>query len=751
MIDLMGCLDGVWPEGALRAWKRNMIGLLGAFLLLPLHASADVPSERRGPEFDVPYFTGTITPTPKEATYFDEVLPLANTGLLLGPGLEPNDPRLQLLVERIERYGGTLQVLQGFEEGFDSYLFLGGPPLAAKLPALAVPDHAEAFRIEPLAFHGREAVRIEGRDRLGLLWAITAFNQLVHRRGEAAVWRKAEVTDFPDLPAWKRGIGFGGRCLGNDDSTGVAWFAVQFRLARFFFDRVYLDQGKDWRRQPTAEYRAGLKKIGDFLNPLGLEWFVRIFPVQGLPAAKVRSKSEEDFVCIWETVDAIAEAGGNVLLTYDDYRFPLHPGDQRDFGSARKADLYFLNKLYARLQEKRPSAKLMFCPPFYWGPLGEHRYPESRPEYLRALGQRLPKEVGILWTGPRVKSTYQKKAHVQWITDLIQRKPEFWQNGMGVVHGGIYWHYGPEPLPSFRDWYYDGFFDDIQTHWQYSNIPADCISLIARADALWNRRAYDPQRAVREASSKVLGPEQWPLLVELTEKLSWFDPYGLSPTPAAMRAIQGIRRQTKELEETWAKLRRANEPAIKQWTKLETVVALHRRLLPGLERSAQPGQFAAAAKEVARQAVKEARYRADRDVLLTPYDFLGSHTPRPYSYKCERRLATWIYGAQTKLATMRATFKLPAPLARRYELVLSAQDDDAPGACRTRILINDTEVFRGENPFAEAGWSRHAFPVATTCLRKGRNTIAIENLEKSDVISGPPFLVLNYAVLRAGE
>ena len=84
-----------------------------------------------------------------------------------------------------------------------------------------------------------------------------------------------------------------------------------------------------------------------------------------------------------------------------------------------------------------PKHFMQFCPPFYWGPDGRHRYPDNREKYLRSL-RKLPPETMICWTGPRVVSHKKSPSAVKWYTDLIGRRPILFQNRTGPHHSLSY-------------------------------------------------------------------------------------------------------------------------------------------------------------------------------------------------------------------------------------------------------------------------------------------------------------------------
>ncbi|MDD5679166.1 MAG: VCBS repeat-containing protein, partial [Kiritimatiellae bacterium] len=64
----------------------------------------------------MPYYTGNIYPTPQEAEYGDEYIPLADVGVLVGTDVTNPAPLVAVLTERIRRYGGQANVEESFND-----------------------------------------------------------------------------------------------------------------------------------------------------------------------------------------------------------------------------------------------------------------------------------------------------------------------------------------------------------------------------------------------------------------------------------------------------------------------------------------------------------------------------------------------------------------------------------------------------------------------------------------------------------
>jgi len=396
---------------------------------------------------------------------------------------------------------------------------------------------------------------------------------------------------------------------------------------------------------------------------------------------------------------------------------------------------------------------LLFCPPFYWGPGSTHGYPESREDYLAEIGKRLPPDVGIFWTGSSVKTGQKDRASTEWYSKLIQRKPFFFQNGVGNKHVH-YFHYMTDPLPEWRDWAYDGFYQELDTFMLNVGLPGDCTKLATMADYLWNPTAYDPAASVEQAAKQLCGAECWPALVELNEKLSYFDVYGGRATPAAAKNLKELESKLAEAEGALGRLMAIHPQAIKHWTSMSWYVVTQQNFVDQVRKNPQLSMFVRQAEDSKKMAEKELPLIAATDTFLSASEFLGGAPPTLYGYKQdEKRLATWIYGANTGRHTMQAQFEVdPWPAAADYQLIVSGQDDESAKVCRIRILINDTKIFEGENGFKQSGsgWSRRTFTVPAIALKRS-NTLVVQNIEPSDRASGPPFFMLNYAVLRKSK
>ncbi|MDD5676724.1 MAG: beta-N-acetylglucosaminidase domain-containing protein [Kiritimatiellae bacterium] len=720
--------------------------------------SAATTNAHDGPAFAVPLYTGTIYPAPREVKYLDEFVPLARVGIVPGQGVAREGGPVAVLRERLERYGAVCQVVAACQGDYDAFICVGEGAIAASLCPGTPPNKPEGYLIAPAKKDGKPVVALKGNDKLGMLWAVTAFNQLVTKQAGRPVARLVRVVDYPDV-AGKRSY-----LAGNDGpALDNTWFAVNclrpnivvYRMARQMFGSSHGTWRKDTQTY-AKEWKAKIEGIAVTLNPLGIEWYDCILPnfctdeKDPVKNLQIRSKSDEDFRILLDLAMYCAERGGNFGLLYDDFRFPIHPDDKRDFGSAREADVYFLAKLYNAVRAKHTNFKLLFCPPFYWGPTSpaDGWYGEPREDYLKAVGA-LPAGIEIYWTGPAVRSAEEKPELTRWFTDLTRRKPVFWENTFGILHGDQITHYSTDPVIVWPTWYYDTFFDDL-TFYTINN--GGFLLNMALNDYLWNRKAYDPAASIAEADKKIVGATAYPKLVEFCAQLAWFDPYGSKPNSAAARNLEEVKKRTAELVEAGKALDAVLPKGAEKWIgyrdgSVGRVNYLKRLLaLPNLK------ELAEADDQIKALALKETQADPASAIVLTPGSFTLKRPARVYGWgKAEGRFVCWINGKKTDgYDKMSVVFMSPggqAPVTD-YELTLCALNHNRQPPCRIKITLNGKVVFEGENPFQPEAWTRHTFKVPAAFFTSQENTFMIANLEDSSNLEGAPWFMFNYAVLR---
>ena len=788
------------------------------------------------PPFYVPFYIGRIYPTPQKATYHDDFISMKKVSVLAGSDIAADDPRIDVLRTRIKFMGGESMIVKDVKAAApdSTIIALGDTEFGA---GVTPPEREQGYVIMPVEEKGgRRVIVLKGHDRQGLLWAIASLNQLITREKGDAVARRAEVHDYPanklrgyigrgwHRHAWHKAqravekpkstskpiIVSGAKPAENEeakiqeedvgldseilvsDLEARAWYILNSKMNYVviggFQDANRPERG-NWRKPPPAVFANGIKRTGELLSPLGIQWYSGYNPCPRASigndkwGAGIDTGVEEDFQIILRDARTVAAAGGGFFLAFDDYRFGLLYEESKRFGTAREADSYFLTRLHKELQSGHPGARILFCPPFYWGPRGAvpASYGEDREMYLKKLGE-IPRDIDIFWSGPRVDASPIPKENcdwVKWINDLLQRKPVFWQNAAwDMIPRTPRYYY---PLDKGTWWkiaFYDGFYEDVKAYLPNCpmGMPDYAIGAMTLSDYLWNPDAYDAARSTREATMMMLGPDAFQQVTALHNALNFFDQYNVggyeldaAALDRAAANIAEIRRVVKQVELRWKAALKA-APEIERWTAMQNFAGRPQGIVDKLEHKARydtVSDIANIIREVDKSlaiAVKETGMNPTADILLPACAFSGGVSDRTIpkmpdalglksseedalSILEERRPAVWIDEKQKDGKGLSARFAiLDIPAESDYTLVLSGRERDAGQPSTIRVSVNDKPVFEGPGGFSNQDWSMFRVNVAGNILQKN-NTLKMECVNAT----GSRGFMLNYAVIKAAK
>ena len=679
----------------------------------------------KGPQLDgleLPFYTGAKAfPTPQQAVYKEEFVPLTSVKLVLGSGIKADDVRLALLKTKLTRFGVK------FEDNAPFAIGIGGEgePKA--------PEKPEGYALTVT----KDGAVIHGHDAQGTLWGIVSLIQLVDLEQGPKI-RIADLLDWPVTARrgfmqlnWKDALEYTLFCKMN---TAVSQGGPQL---------VTKDPSQPWTPLQKEICRGQCEEFAAF----GLQMYYGI--VAYTMWWRLPLSSERTFDLHYAVCSEIAKARGHVYFPYDDNRFPLPQADLDKFGSAANMDAKYLTRLFQAVRKDQPGFHMVFCPPFYWGPDSPAAYPEPREPYLKSLGEFLDPAIEVYWTGPRVKGYEKTKEQVDWFAGLIKRKPAVCQNGAGPHNLQTYI---TDETPGWKTWHYDGFFEnDIEWYVKNTGLGSDAAQTATLADCLWNVKAYDPALSIRRGVAMLYGKEMFEILDPGNKAMAYLDKYrDWKVTPEAVTEISESEKRVAAAEAAWNKALAYNGSSMANFPgHLGGAIQYSKRLIGAAKKAPDfYKKYAQDIDDTRALAVQEVQLDAAKgDIFKSPVDFMGGRMIN-YANKCPKRFGTAIRGKRTATPIARTGFECdPFPPSGDYFLHLSAQDDDAEAPCKIRIAVNGKPIFEGPSPFVRYGWSQSKITIPFDSMKRN-NSLTIETSEDSANENGPPWFLINYAVIR---
>lgn len=163
---------------------------------------------------------------------------------------------------------------------------------------------------------------------------------------------------------------------------------------------------KQWTSQWPASYLRELSELASEYRNKGLKFGVVLSPF-GLHQ-KIKKNSE---TLLKKKIQLLSEIGVDMLgIFFDD--MPNAPGLV-----CRQVDVLKMVRSFT-------SVPLVFCPTFYsFDPILDRVFGKRSPDYLHEIGESVPIDVEILWTGPKVISDEIPDDHLVEVAKLLRRKP----------------------------------------------------------------------------------------------------------------------------------------------------------------------------------------------------------------------------------------------------------------------------------------------------------------------------------------
>ena len=701
------------PDGAGR-WQANYVAQLrNTAKVLGGDAMLDL--------FQLPLHSGAKAfPHPQQADYTDTFVPVKAIRIELGKGLDMNTPGLRYILPKLKRMGVKVDNSAEFALRINSD------------DTLKAPEKKEGYALKVT----KSGASIAGFDNQGVTWGLVSFIQLFDNQSGAKV-RICAINDWPDMAV--RGF------YNTDVNAMIPEMAIYSKMNLIIMQGANALHG--WGMTPLLE--AEMKAMTGILRDFGFQVMYGAFAYTMYPMYPLTS--ERTFQLHQEVFGKVGALGAGIYFPYDDGRYPLHPQDEKRSKIGANQDPQYLTKLYRALKAKYPSFSMIFCPPFYWGPDAPASYPEDRENYLRSLGEHLDPEILVFWTGPRVKGYQVTPDKVKWFADLIKRKPTYAQNGWGP-HNLI--QYTADPIYGWKTWHYDGFQQDVHSYLCNSAVGMQAPLICTLADWQWNEKGFDADRSTEAMVGAYYGRDMYSIMRPAVIALARMDKYRYGAiTPEAVRDIPMLEEIDKIARTALAKAEACNKPA------LDRLPCYFRQGVGFAEKALSAARNAPDFYKRYQKDIETVREQAKADLGFDPekgdilrhaVDFSGTQSPMVYGFRSPARFGAPFRGMGFQANSARFNFECdPFPPSGAYDLYLSGQYETAKGEpeFQIRILLNGEEVFKGPCGLAVSDWKVAKFTLPFEKLKRG-NTVVIESATPGDNQSGPPWLLVNYVMLR---
>ena len=699
----------------------------------------------------LPRFTDAKAfPTAQKPEYRDTFAPLGKNLAVKASGIADDDPRFGFFETKLRRLGvevghrGVLGAVTGLFSG-DYVLEIEVRDDVADFAALKPFQRREAYVLET----AKGGAKLTAETKQGVLWGLVTFVQMTDPKQVRV--REGRVVDWPATA--ERGF------LSTSCWPGCFEYSLMCKFNNVNF------QGNPVRSGGFTPLRWLVnEQMAKCYVSYGLTVYFGICDLTmapNLPITQPRTLQIQADTC-----RRYAKVGAGVYYPYDDCRYPMNPQDKEATGNlARTIDADHIQKLYETVAKDYPDFKLIFCPPFYWGPdSNSDGYSEDREEYLKTL-RKLDPKIDLYWTGPMVKSFDMTKRQVKWFTDLTGHKPSIFQNGMNVHR------FLTNMLTDdfdFAGWHYPEFYEDISLFHANSHMNLDAARDTSVAEGLWNPAAYEPLAAAKNGTDMLLGEKVFDTLRPGRDALAYFDKYPrdnnlsvdiLSEKPAELQAKIDLARDCwKRAKEMHPDIGGSHYVPLISWC--ERIVQAAKNPPDTLTRYKQD------IEQVERQAKEEVGVDKQKgDLLYTPASVNGGQffvyaafdpgsaragATKAFEHPIPKRLVRCLRGkGVTGRNATGFHFECdPFPPTGDYEMYVNGMDDETPRQNVLRVTVNDKVVYEQAPGFSDnTGYSVKKIVIPFTAMKR-HNDVVIQNVTPGSNPNGTPWMMINYIVLK---
>ena len=385
----------------------------------------------------------------------------------------PTDYRMYVFEEGADE--PALKLLYSFlpysaeKAGFGIYVGARGDKSVKKF-SRNIPQKAEGYYLKI----DDNNIVIAGADRRGLFYGVQTLLQLAENGKLPAV----EITDYPDVPY--RGVveGFYGKPWSHMARLRQLEFYGRNKMNVYIYgpkDDPY-HRTPDWRIPYPEEEAERMMELVQAATDNNVIFYWAIHPGQDI---KWNDEDRDNLLRKFEHMYQLGVRGFAVF--FDDIS-----------GEGTKADkqaelLNYIDDNF--IQTKHDVAPLIMCPTEY-----NKSWTKLEGGYLATLGERLNKDIHVMWTGDKVVETIDMET-LDFVNPLIKRKAFIWWNFpvsdyvqphllMGEVYGN-----GLDIK--------DDISAFVSNPMEYAE--ASKIAIQSIADYTWNMEAYDSRESWLQA------------------------------------------------------------------------------------------------------------------------------------------------------------------------------------------------------------------------------------------------------------
>lgn len=329
---------------------------------------------------------------------------------------------------------------------------------------------------------------IEAATKRGVFRAVNTLAKLIKHNELSA----GEIEDYPLFQTRGYIEGFYGPTWENGKRISVMQLMAAYGMNTYHYapkDDLY--HREKWREPYPEKELNELKKLFETAgeNELDFSWSIG-------PGLTYRYTSDSDFEQLINKLKNVYSIGvRNFGLLLDDIPWDFqYKEDAAAYDSIVDAHIALINKVYTTIIAFDSSITLTVCPTEYFG--DESSY------YISKLGQNIPSDVKLFWTGAEICSRIQTSREATEFLRSTAHRPLYWDN-YPVNDAEMFqeMHLGPIRGRD-KDLYKhcEGLISNVMEYAECSKLP-----LITVADYLWNPESYNPDESIKNAQYEILG------------------------------------------------------------------------------------------------------------------------------------------------------------------------------------------------------------------------------------------------------